>query len=346
MNKLLVSPSPHIGSSMTTNKIMLNVIIALIPACIAGILVFGLASLIVLIVSTASCVLAELVYNKLTKKPQTLNDLSAIVTGLLLGMNLPPTIALYIPVIGGFFAIIVVKMLFGGLGKNFANPAITARIFCVLAWTGAMTTFVKPVSYSQGFLKAMTTYLPQLFGGVDAITSATPLGLVKDSISSGMANIPVLNMFLGYTGGCIGEVSALALLIGGVYLIVTKIIDWKIPVLYILTTAILSLIFYKDGYMYILPSILGGGLMLGAFFMATDYSTSPNTSLGIIIYAVGCGLLTMIIRRFGGYPEGVSFAILLMNLVTPLLDKYITPRVFGVARKRPFSKKEVKNEKA
>lgn len=346
MNKLLVSPSPHIGSSMTTSKIMLNVVIALIPACIAGILVFGLPSLIILALSTGSCVLAEFLYNKITKKPDTVKDLSAVVTGLLLGMNLPPTIPLYVPIIGGIFAIIVVKMLFGGLGKNFANPAITARIFCVLAWTGAMTTYVAPVSYSEGFWKAMTQYLPQLFGSVDAITSATPLGLVKESISSGPASIPVLNMFLGYTGGCIGETSAVALLLGGIYLIVRKIIDWRIPVLYILTTAIFALIFYKDGYMYILPSILGGGLLIGAFFMATDYSSSPNTSLGIIIYAVGCGLLTMVIRRFGGYPEGVSFAILLMNLVTPLLDKYITPRVFGVARKRPFTKKEVKNEKA
>lgn len=346
MSKLLVSPSPHIGSPMTTNKIMLNVVIALIPACIAGILVFGLSSLVILVLSTGSCVLAEFLYNKIAKRPQTVNDLSAVVTGLLLGMNLPPTIPLYVPIIGGIFAIVVVKMLFGGLGKNFANPAITARIFCVLAWTGAMTTYVKPVSYDQGFFSAMTYYLPQLFGGVDAVTSATPLGLVKESIASSSANIPVLNMFVGYTGGCIGEISALALLLGGIYLIVRKIIDWKIPVIYILTTAIFALIFYKDGYMYILPSILGGGLLIGAFFMATDYSSSPNTSLGVIIYAFGCGLITMVIRRFGGYPEGVSFAILLMNLVTPLLDKYITPRVFGVARKRPFEKEEVKDEKA
>ncbi len=345
MDKLLVSPSPHIGNSLTTDKIMLNVVIALIPACIAGIFIFGLASLIVLVVSVGACVLAEYLYNLLTKKTQSVSDLSAVVTGLLLGMNLPPTIPLYVPIIGGFFAIIVVKMLFGGLGKNFANPAITARIFCVLAWTGAMTTFVKPVSYNQGFIKAMTQYVPYLFNKIDAIASATPLSAVKQSIDTGSGVFPVTNMFLGYTGGCIGEVSAVALILGGIYLIARKIIDWKIPVIYILTTALFSLLFYKDGYMYILPSILGGGLLIGAFFMATDYSTSPNTTLGVIIYAFGCGLITMIIRRFGGYPEGVSFAILLMNLVTPLLDKYISPRIFGTKRKNPFAKKEACHEK-
>lgn len=344
MDKILVSPSPHIGSSLTTDKIMLNVVIALIPASIAGIFIFGLASLIVLLVSIGACVLAEFLYNIITKKAQTINDLSAVVTGLLLGMNLPPTIPLYIPLIGGFFAIIVVKMLFGGIGRNFANPAITARIFCVLAWTSAMTTFVKPINYNQGFINAMTQYLPNLFNKIDAIASATPLAAIKDSINSGAATLPITNMFLGYTGGCIGEVSAVALILGGVYLIIRKIVDWKIPVIYILTTAIFSLIFYNEGYMYILPSILGGGLLIGAFFMATDYSTSPNTTLGVIIYAFGCGLITMIIRRFGGYPEGVSFAILLMNLVTPLLDKYISPRVFGTARKKPFARKEACNE--
>lgn len=340
MNKLLVSPSPHIGSPMTTQKIMKHVVIALIPAAIAGILVFGLTSLFIILLTIGSCVLAEYLFNKIVKKPQTINDFSAVVTGLLLALNFPPTIPIYIPIIGGFFAMIIVKMLFGGLGKNFANPAITARIFCVLAWTGAMTTFVKPIDYSQGF-SAMFSYFPQMFGSIDAVTSATPLQIVKESITTGSGNIHVLNMFLGYTGGCIGEVSALALLLGGIYLIVKKIIDWKIPTIFIATTALFSLIFYKEGYMYILPSILGGGLMIGAFFMATDYSSSPNSSLGVVIYAFGCGLITMIIRRFGGYPEGVSFAILLMNLVTPLLDKYITPRVFGVARKKVLKTKEV-----
>lgn len=340
MNKLLVSSSPHIGSAMTTDKIMKHVVIALIPACIAGIFIFGLTSLVILIVSTGTCVLAEFLYNKLMKKPQTVGDFSAVVTGLLLGMNLPPTIPLYIPVVGGVFAILVVKMLFGGLGKNFANPAITARIFVVLAWTGAMTTYVQPIDYSQGFLSAMFSYFPEMFGAVDAVTSATPLGIVKESLEGGGGTISILNMFLGYTGGCIGEVSALALIIGGVYLIIKRIIDWRIPVLFILTSIILALVFYPNGYIYILPSILGGGLLIGAFFMATDYSSSPNSSLGIVIYAVGLGLITMIIRRYGGYPEGVSFAILLMNLATPLLDKYINPRVFGESRKGRFAKKE------
>ncbi|MGB4034118.1 MAG: RnfABCDGE type electron transport complex subunit D [Christensenellales bacterium] len=341
MNKLLVSSSPHIGSSMTTDKIMKHVVIALIPACIAGIFVFGLPSLLVLIVSTGTCVLTEYLYNMLTKKPQTVEDFSAVVTGLLLGMNLPPTIPLYIPIIGGVFAILLVKMLFGGLGKNFANPAITARIFVMLAWTKAMTTFVQPIDYSQGFFNAMTSHFSTMFGGgVDAVSSATPLGIIKGSLNGGGGTISILNMFLGYTAGCIGEVSALALILGGVYLIVLRIIDWKIPVLFILTSAIFALIFYDNGIMYVLPTILGGGLLLGAFFMATDYASSPNTSIGVIIYAIGCGFITMLIRRFGGYPEGVSFAILLMNLVSPLLDKYLRPRVFGVARKKPFAKKE------
>lgn len=340
MNKLLVSPSPHIGSPMTTKRIMQHVVIALIPASIAGIFVFGLTSLFIILLTIGSCILAEYLFNLIMKKPQTINDFSAVVTGLLLALNFPPTIPIYIPIIGGFFAMIVVKLLFGGLGKNFANPAITARIFCVLAWTGAMTTFVKPIDYSQGFFSAMFSYFPQMFGSIDAVTSATPLQIVKDSITTGSGNVHILNMFIGYTGGCIGEVSAIALILGGVYLIWKKIINWKIPVIFIATIALFSLIFYKQGYMYVLPSIFGGGLMIGAFFMATDYSSSPNTSLGVVIYAFGCGLITMIIRRFGGYPEGVSFAILLMNLVTPLLDKYITPRVFGVEKKKLFQKKE------
>ncbi len=339
MNKLLVSASPHIGSPMTTQRIMLHVIIALIPTTLAGIIIFGVTSLIVIALSIGSCMLAEFLFNKALKKPQTLTDLSAVVTGLLLGLNMPPTVPVYIPIIGGFFSIMVVKMLFGGLGKNFANPALTGRIFCMLAWTGAMTTFAKPLDYSQGF-GVFFSRLPEMFGTVDAVTSATPLAIVKGSLVTGSGTLPILNMFLGSIGGSIGEVSALALLLGGIYLIAMKIIDWKVPVIYIVTASVFSLILYDKGYMYILPSILGGGLMLGAFFMATDYATSPNTALGVIIFAVGCGALTMIIRRFGGYPEGVSFAILLMNLVTPLLDKYIRPRVFGAEKKKPFAKKE------
>lgn len=339
MNKLLVSASPHIGSPMTTQRIMLHVIIALIPTTLAGIIIFGVTSLIVIALSIGSCMLAEFLFNKALKKPQTLTDLSAVVTGLLLGLNMPPTVPVYIPIIGGFFSIMVVKMLFGGLGKNFANPALTGRIFCMLAWTGAMTTFAKPLDYSQGF-GVFFSRLPEMFGTVDAVTSATPLAIVKGSLVTGSGTLPILNMFLGSIGGSIGEVSALALLLGGIYLIAMKIIDWKVPVIYIVTASVFSLILYDKGYMYILPSILGGGLILGAFFMATDYATSPNTALGVIIFAVGCGALTMIIRRFGGYPEGVSFAILLMNLVTPLLDKYIRPRVFGAEKKKPFAKKE------
>lgn len=341
--KLFVSTSPHIGSKLNTQKVMLNVVLALLPAVIAGIIVFGLVSLIVTVISVASCVFAEMLYNVLVKKPQTVKDCSAVVTGLILAMNMPPVVPLYIPVISGFFAIIIVKMLFGGLGRNFANPAIAARIFAMLSWTGAMTRFVPPVDYSKGFFKAMTQYLPYMFG-VDAVTTATPLAMVKAAAQGApQGGVSVINMLLGWTGGCIGEISAVAIILGGVYLIVRKIVDWKIPVIYILTTAVFTLIFYKNGYNFILPMILGGGLMFGAFFMATDYSTSPNTALGVIIYAIGLGFITVLIRRFGGYPEGVSFAILLMNLVTPLLDKFINPRSFGEPRKKLFAKREGKN---
>lgn len=339
--KLLVSPSPHVGSPMTTKKIMLNVILALSPAALASVFIFGLQTLIIMGLSVGACVLAEFLWNLIGKKEQTVSDLSAVVTGLLLGMNLPPVCPIYIPIISGFFAILVVKMLFGGLGKNFANPAITGRIFALLAWTGAMTSYVKPIDYSQGFFKALVSYFPAMFGSLDGLTGATPLAVVKASaLGAPEGGVPVLNMLVGYTGGSIGEVCAIALLLGGVYLAVRKIIDWKIPTVYIVTVALCTLIFYKDGYQYILPMILGGGLMIGAFFMATDYATSPDTFLGAIIYAIGLGLMTVIIRRYGSYPEGVSFAILFMNLLTPLLDKYCKPRVFGDERKKFFVKKK------
>lgn len=347
MKKLLVTPSPHIGTPLTTKKIMLNVIIALCPAVLASIFIFGLTALVVMIVSVGSCVLAEFLWAKIGKKEQTIGDLSCVVTGLLLGLNLPPVIPLYIPLIGGFFAIIVVKMLFGGLGKNFANPAISARIFCLLSWTAAMTSYVPPVDYSAGFFKALTQYFPYMFSSLDAVTSATPLAVVKaGATGAAQGGVSILNMFLGWTGGSLGEVSALALLLGGVYLIVKKIIDWKIPIIFIASSSLMALIVYPSGYLYVLPTILGGGLLLGAFFMATDYSSSPNTALGTMIYAAGCGILTMIIRRFGSYPEGVSFAILLMNLTAPLLDKYIRPRPLGVPKRVYFKKKGAADEKA
>ncbi len=339
MDKYYVSVSPHITAEPTTKSIMLEVCIALIPALAAGVYFFGFYSLFVIGVSIASAMFGEYIYNIIRKKPHTVGDCSAIVTGLLLGLNLPVSVPFYIPLVGGLFSIIVVKMLFGGIGKNFANPAITGRIFLVLAWASAMTKFVAPIDWSLGFSEGFRYFSCIVSGGkgaVDALTTATPLGVIKGAenvavsglLSSG--NITLLDMFLGNIGGTIGETSALALLIGGVYLGVRRIIDWKIPVIYIATTALFSLIFGGTGY--ILPSVLGGGLMLGAIFMATDYSTTPNTPLGRIIFAFGCGAITALVRFFGSYPEGVSFAILLMNIVTPLINKYIRPRPFGFVK--------------
>ena len=324
-----VSSSPHIKSSANTQRIMLDVIIALLPALLAAILVFGFYPLIVAVISIASAVFAEWFYNYLTKKPQTTGDLSAVVTGLLLALNLPPVVPLYIPVIGSIFAIMVVKMLFGGLGKNFANPAITARIFVMLAWTAALTTWVKPIDLSNGM--SLFSYFG--ISDYDAVTGATPLAVIK---SEGTANLNLLNMFLGSTGGSAGEVSALALIIGGIYLIVRRVIDYKIPLIYILTVGLLTSLIELD-ITYFLPSILGGGLMLGAIFMATDYATSPNSFWGVIIYSLGLGIITVLIRKFSNMPEGVSFAILIMNIVTPLIN--ISIRELSVRKERNLNLK-------
>ena len=348
-NKLIMSASPHVGSSLTTKKIMQCVTIALLPATLAGVIAFGLYPLLVVLVSVASSIGAEFVYCKLTKKPNTIDDWSAVVTGLLIALNMPPVLPLYVPIIGSVFAIVLVKMLFGGLGKNFANPAITARIFLVLSYTKYMTTYVAPVNYSNGVFSALTQYFRGFGTNIDAYTSATPLGLLKDNVVNGADNsVNLFNMFIGNIGGSLGEVSALALIIGGVFLIAKKIIDWKIPFFYLSTVTILTYLFYPNGIDYVLPMLFGGGVMIAAFFMLTDYASSPNTPLGIIIFSIGAGLITVLIRRFGGYPGGVSFAILLMNLLVPLLDKYIIPKRFGVKvdLKKWFNKeKEGSNEK-
>jgi electron transport complex protein RnfD len=313
---------------------MMDVCIALLPAVLVSILVFGLYPLVVVILSVAAAVFGEYLYNVLRKKPHTTGDFSAVVTGLLLGLNLPPVVPLYIPIVGGIFATMLVKMLFGGIGKNFANPAITARIFLVLAWGAAMTAYVVPVDWSQG-AEGLIHYFKYTFSDITAVTGATPLQYVK---TGDLGDVNLLNMFLGTIGGCAGETSALALLVGGAYLGLKRIIDVKIPLIYIGTTAFLALVF--KGIDYVLPFILGGGLMIGAIFMATDYSTSPNTKLGVIIYSVMLGVLTVIIRVFSKMPEGVSFAILLMNIVTPLLDKYIIPKPFGYVK--PVKPEKVK----
>lgn len=346
--KLLISSSPHIGDSLTTKRIMQGVVIALMPATIASVIIYGLYPLLVIALSIGAAVGTEYLYCKGAKTPLTIGDWSAVVTGLLLALNLPPVLPLFVPIIGSAFAIIVVKMIFGGLGKNFANPAITARIFLVLAFSGYMTKFVAPVDYNQGFFAALTKYFHGFGVNVDAYTSATPLVDYQAGIAVGSICpwCSIKKLFLGTIGGSMGEVSALALILGGVYLIIRKIIDWKIPVIYLLSVLLFTWILYPDPS-FIPTSILTGGVMLAAFFMLTDYATSPNTPLGVIIYSLGAGLITVIIRRYGGYPEGVSFAVLLMNFVTVILDKYIVPVRFGQVKEKKslLKKKEAQSEK-
>lgn len=300
-NKLIVSSSPHQRSERTVTKEMLDVVIALIPAGAMGVYFFGLRALVLILCSVLSCVVAEFISNKVMKRQSSIGDLSAVVTGLLLAYNVPVTMPIWQLVIGAVFAIVVCKQFFGGIGQNIVNPALAARAFLLASWSSSMSYFVEPG------------------GGV--VSSATVL--------SGGAKPALLDMFIGNMGGCIGEVSALAILIGAIYLVIRKVISLRIPVVYILTTAVLLAVFNKsiDG---LLEQLLSGGLMLGAFFMATDYTTSPVTKKGEIIFALGCGLITAIIRVFGGYPEGVSYSILLMNLLVPFIDSKTMPKVFGV----------------
>ncbi|MBR5153163.1 MAG: RnfABCDGE type electron transport complex subunit D [Clostridia bacterium] len=314
---LTVSHAPHVAGKDNLKSIMLDVIIALLPALLAGCLVFGYRALAVAVVCVLFAVLAEFIWQKLLKKSSTISDLSAVVTGLLLAMNLPAGIPLWIAAIGSVFAIIVVKQFFGGIGHNFMNPALAARAFLLASWSLAMTTWPEP-----------GTAIP-LFGGADVVTSATPLALYAE----GATELPsYLTLFLGKTGGCIGETSALAILLGGAYLFITKVIRIRVPLIFISTVALGTWIFggsegfFSGDWLY---QILSGGLMLGAFFMATDYTTTPFTPKGQILFALGCGILTVVIRLWGGYPEGVSYSILLMNIASPLLDKVSAPRRFG-----------------
>jgi len=309
-NKLTVSSSPHIRSNAATHKLMLDVIIALIPASLAGIYFFGVSALAVIVVCMTSCIGFEYLSRViLLKRNNTVPDLSAAVTGLLLALNLPPSIPLWIAIVGSFFAIVVIKQLFGGLGQNFINPALGARAFLLIAYGPRMTNWTAP------------------FAQVDAVSAATPLAALKEG-----GTLPnIMDMLLGNIGGCIGETSAIALIIGGIYLLVRRVISWEIPVIYIATVGLFSWILGPEGLLTGNPlfHVLAGGLMLGAFFMATDYTTSPMSGKGIIIYAVGCGILTMLFRLYTNMPEGVSFAILFMNVATPLIDRYTVPKRFG-----------------
>ncbi|WP_251861192.1 RnfABCDGE type electron transport complex subunit D [Clostridium sp. Marseille-Q2269] len=300
-----LSSSPHIRSKDSVQSIMRDVIIALLPATVAGIYFFKLHALLVILTAVISCIAAEYIWEKATGRDITIGDLSAVVTGMLLAFNVPSTLPLWMVVIGSFFSIIVVKQFFGGIGQNIVNPALAGRAFLLASWPVAMTTW-----------------------NVDGVTTATPLAILK----SGQGQIPSMaSAFLGHIGGCIGETSALALLIGFAYLLYRRIITWHVPVTYVATVFVLTAVIGRHGFMSgnAIYEIFVGGLMLGAIFMATDYTTSPMTKKGQVIFAIGCGLITTIIRIFGGYPEGVSYSILLMNLFVPLIDKFVTPRVFG-----------------
>lgn len=335
--KLSVASSPHLTSPLGTQQLMRDVLIALVPALAMAVYFFGPRALILTAVSVAGCMFFEWGYRKIMKKSNTLGDLSAVITGVLLAFVCPVYLPYWVILIGDFFAIVVVKQLFGGLGKNFLNPALAGRAFLMLCYPVQMTTWVQPGPKNwAGILTA-----------VDAVTGATPLstdymhsGLLPDGVSLG-------DMFVGNVGGCIGEVSALMLLAGGIYLVWRGVIRIRIPVAFIATVAVLTFIFPQGGndrLQWMLYEILGGGLMLGAIFMATDYVTSPATKRGELIYGVGCGLLTVFIRYFGGYPEGVSYAILLMNVCAWLFDQIGQPARFGVTKEAKAAAKAAEKE--
>ena len=351
-----ISASPHVHSSMDIRKSMLFVIIALVPSCLWGIYAFGLRALIVLAVSTVSAVLCEYLLGLIDRK-NTTGDLSAVVTGLLIGMNMPPQIPLYIPVIAACFAIFVVKWTFGGLGCNWMNPALAGRVFVFFSFTTSMNAFSAPRALAA-----------------DTLASATPLSAVKTAISSGVQHLDyegvlsslghsctplaqsigsalgispyTVDAFFGNVGGCIGEVSALLLIAGGVFLIASKVITWHIPVVYLASFSLLSWVFggvrAGDGLFAgeVLMPLFTGGLMLGAFFMATDWVTTPTTKKGEVIFAAGCGFFTFLIRYFGSLAEGVSLAIILMNILTPTIDRFVRPRKFGYVKPVREAKKK------
>ncbi len=308
--KLRVSSSPHIRSKDTVSNIMRDVVIALLPATLYGIYIFGANAALLVFAAVASAMVTEAGIQKLKKQKVTINDYSAIVTGLLVALNIPSTAPVWLPIIGSMFAIAIVKQVFGGLGHNFMNPALGARAMLMASWPVEMTAWVKP--------------------GADAISSPTPLGIIGEGLDVVLPSLT--DVMVGQTGGCIGETSAALLIAGGLYLMFRKVISYRIPAFYIGTVFVMTFLLNGfDLYMAIYNLFLGG-LMLGAFFMATDYSSSPINAKGQIFFAIGCGLLTTIIRIFGGYPEGVSYSILLMNVAAPLIERYTQPRVFGGAK--------------
>lgn len=308
-NKLIVSMSPHIRADESISKIMRDVVIALLPATLASIYYFRMGAVKVIIAAILSAVIAEVAIQKIRKQPVTISDWSAVVTGLLLAFNIPATAPWWLPVIGSVFAIAIVKHAFGGLGHNFMNPALAARAMLLASWPVPMTNWVTP--------------------GPDAVSTATPLALISGTEAADQVLPSIWELFTGNTGGTIGETSAILLILGGIYLIYRGVITPRIPIIYVSTVAVLTFLMGGFSPYFVIYQVLAGGLMLGAFFMATDYASSPVTPKGQIIYAIGCGIITSVIRIYGGYPEGVSYSILLMNVAAPLIDKYTSPRIFG-----------------
>ena len=308
-----VSSSPHFRNKTNTQNLMLDVILAMFPMSAFSVWHFGMRALLILVCTVLSCVLSEYLWERFMKKPVTVTDLSAVVTGMILALNMPPEIPVWIPMLGGVFAIIVVKQLYGGIGQNFMNPALAARCFLLISFAGLMNDFS---SAKIGF---------------DALTGATPLAAAR---AGDITAYPLFQLFLGNIPGTLGEVSAFAVLVGGIYLIVCKVISPRIPVTYLLTYAVFAFIFGKPEGTYVLYELLSGGILFGAFFMATDYVTSPITKKGQLVYGVLLGLLTGVFRCFGASPEGTSYAIILSNLFVPLIEKYTMPAAFGKGGRR------------
>ena len=326
-NLLTVTSSPHIRSKRTTQRIMLDVIIALVPALAFSVYRFGVRALMLTVISVFTCVLCEELFCRIVRRQSTVYVLSAVVTGFLVAFNVPVTLPMWMLVLGDVFAIVVAKMLFGGIGQNFINPALSARVFMFLSFP----------SYMQPTNGVFSEYIGKLVNA-DVVASATPL----TQASQGTA-VSLQDMFIGNINGVLGEVSALCLLVGGIYLIARRVISWHIPVSFLATAAIISLIVPSDNFGrvdFMLVNLLGGGLILGALFMATDYSTSPVTPVGKIIFGVGCGAITMLIRLFSSNTEGVSFAILIMNLLVYYIDRFTMPKPFGTGRKDRAGKAE------
>ena len=326
MSEKIVSSSPHVKSGVTTAKIMTDVVLALMPALIAATYYFGFRALYLTVISVAFCVLFEYLWQKALKKPLTVNDGTAVVTGVLLALNVPVTAPWWMVAVGALVAIIIIKQFFGGTGNNFMNPAMGARAFLLASWPVQMTLWSLP--FTTGFTVS-----------ADVISSATPLALMKTGEISSLP--PLSDVFWGNIAGCMGEVCVPALLIGFIYLLIKNVISPTIPLFFVGTVAVLSFIFKADGLSAadsVLYSICSGGLLLGAIFMATDYTTSPIYFKGQIIMGIGCGAITFLIRRLGGYPEGVTYAILLMNIATPLIDKYVRPKKFGAIAKKGGAK--------